>query len=245
MGLRASPSTAAARSICDGDGASGRGTLMSRGDRSVRCCHHLDVLGYGEVDSARALGLRQLEGLADHLGHGRGGQDEISPLGHRREHRHQVDALVGLLVDPVQPDLGRQGHHRRAVGSRVGCPQQEVDGTRAECRRAHTRAPGQAAEDLGHERRRLLMADQDITDGRPGQRIGEVDVLLTGDPEHASDALVLKAAHKQVSDPSLIHNHVRSVPESPGKMLIASSSGAVAWRRPARSARPARPRGAW
>ena len=55
-------------------------------------------------------------------------------------------------------------------------------------------APGQAAEDLGHERRRLLVADQDITDGRPGQGVGEVDVLLTGDAEHARDALVLEAA---------------------------------------------------
>ena len=72
----------------------------------------------------------------------------------------------------------------------------------------HTpRAAGKAAEDLGHERCRLLVADQDVADGRPDQGVGEVDVLLAGDAEHARDALVLEAAHEQVRDASLVLGH--------------------------------------
>ena len=51
--------------------------------------------------------------------------------------------------------------------------------------------------DLGHERRRLLVADQDVANGGPGQSIGEVDVLFTGDAEHASDTLVLEALNEE------------------------------------------------
>ncbi len=80
-----------------------------------------------------------------------------------------------------------------------------------EGRRAHTGAPGQPAEDLGHERRRLLVPDQDVPDGRPGQSVGEVDVLLAGDAEHARDALVLEAAYEQVGDPSLVRSHASSL----------------------------------
>ena len=63
----------------------------------------------------------------------------------------------------------------------------------------HTPAlPGQPAVDLGHERRRLLVADQDVANGGAGQRIGEVDVLLAGNAEHACDALVLEALDEEL-----------------------------------------------
>ena len=65
--------------------------------------------------------------------------------------------------------------HRRSRGG--------VDGARAEGRRAHTGTAGEAAEDLRHERRRLFVADQDVPDGRPGQGVSEVDVLLARDAE--------------------------------------------------------------
>ena len=59
--------------------------------------------------------------------------------------------------------------------------------------------PGEPAVDLGHERRRLLVADQDVANGGPGQRIGEVDVLFPGDAEHAGDTLVLEALDEELS----------------------------------------------
>ena len=136
-----------------------------------RRAHGLDILGHGQVDRPGTLGLRQLERLADHLRHRTRGQDHIRPLGHRREHRHQVDALVGLLVDPVQANLRRQRHHRRAVRGGIGRAQQQVDRPRTQRGRDHPRAPGDPAVHLGHERRRLLMTDEHIPDGRADQRV--------------------------------------------------------------------------
>ena len=75
------------------------------GSKPLRHAHSLDVLGNSQIDRAGTFGLRQLERLADHLRDRARGQYHVRPLGHRREHRHQIDALVGLLVDPVQADL--------------------------------------------------------------------------------------------------------------------------------------------
>ena len=77
-----------------------------------------------------------------------------------------------------------------------------------ERRRAHAGASGDSAEDLGHERCGLLVADQHVADRRAGKGIGEVDVLLAGDAEHAGDALVLEATHEEVSDSSLLASHL-------------------------------------
>ena len=172
-----------------------------------RRAHGLDILGHGQVDRPGTLGLRQLERLADHLRHRTRGQDHIRPLGHRREHRHQVDALVRLLVDPVQANLRRQRHHRRAVRGGIGRAQQQVDRTRAQRRRAHPGAAGQPAVDLGHKRRRLLMTHQHIPDRRADQGVSEADVFLTGDAEYDGDALPLQAAHQQIRDARLYHGH--------------------------------------
>ena len=76
----------------------------------------------------------------------------------------------------------------------------------------HTPArPVEPAIDLGHERRRLLMAHQHVPDRRPGQGIDEPDVLLARNTENDSDALPLQAAHKQIRDTKLLGHH-RSLP---------------------------------
>ena len=118
---------------------------------------------------------------------------------------------MGLLVDTVQPDLSRESHDRGAVGGGVGRPQQQVDRARTEGGRADAGTTGQAPEDFGHERRRLLVADQHVPNRRPGQSVGEVDVLLPGNAEHARDTLMLEAAHEQVGDTSMVFGHGSSV----------------------------------
>ena len=65
--------------------------------------------------------------------------------------------------------------------------------------------------DLGHERRRLLVADQDVANGGPGERIGEVDVLLPGNAEHTGDSLVLEALDEEFSGTPSSFSHSRSV----------------------------------
>ena len=127
--------------------------------------HHGHILGNGQVDRAGALPLGDAEGVADHLGRGRRGEERVGPLGHRLEHAHQVHHLVGLLVDPAQPHLGAHGHQRRAVGVGVGHPQEQVDGPGPQRGETHPGLAGHPAVQVGHERRRLLRAGQDKADG--------------------------------------------------------------------------------
>ena len=192
------------------------GDIDVEGSKPLRHAHGLDVLGHGQIDRAGTFGLRQLERLADHLRDRARGQHHVRPLGYRREHRHQIDALVGLLVDPVQADLCRQSHYRRTVRRRICRAQEQVDRARSQGRRAHPGAPTQATVDLGHERRRLLVAHQHIPDRRAGQGVSETDVLFARDTEHDGDALTLQAAHKQVRDTKLLGHHPSLPPDSFG-----------------------------
>ena len=177
----------------------------------------LNVLWHTEIHGSRPLGLGELERLADHLGDGAGGENQVRPLRHRREHGHQVDALMRFLVDPVQSHLGREGQHGCAVGIGVGRSQKEVDGAGPQGGRADSGSAGQSAVDLGHERRRLLVADQDVANGGPGQRIGEVDVLLPRDAEHTGDTLVLEALDEEFSGTPWSFSHRPERTESGGE----------------------------
>ena len=73
---------------------------------------------------------------------------------------------------------------------------------------------GQPPVDLGHEGRRLLVADQDVANRGPGERIGEVDILLTGDAEHTGDSFVLEAPDEEFSGPSSSLGHKTDRSES-------------------------------
>jgi len=144
----------------------------------------IDVLGDSEINGGGAFGLGQLERLADHLGYRPRRRDAVRPAGDGGKHRYQVDVLVRLLVLAVLADLSRDCHQRGAVGGGVGDAQLHVDGARTQRRRCHGGAPGDTAVHLGHERRTLLVAGEDIADRRGGQRLNEADVLLSRHPEH-------------------------------------------------------------
>ena len=79
--------------------------------------------------------------------------------------------------------------------------------------------------DLGHERRRLLVADQDVANGGPGERIGEVDVLFPGDAEHTGDTLVLEALDEEFGGTPSSFSHGRSVRESRPPCDLARRAG--------------------
>ena len=158
----------------------------------------LDVLGHGQVDGARTLGLRQLERLADHLGRRTWGGHQRRPLGDRGEHRHQVDSLVRLLEAARHADLRRQRDQRRGVGRRVGGAEQQVDRTGTERRGAHAGLPRQPPVGLGHERGALFVPGEHVGDRGPGQRLHQPDVLLARDAEDVRHALVLQALNDQL-----------------------------------------------
>ena len=64
---------------------------------------------------------------------------------------------------------------------------------------AHARAAGQAAVDVGHEGRALLVVRGDELDRAVEQRIHDVDVLFAGDAEDVLDTFVLQALDEQFS----------------------------------------------
>jgi hypothetical protein len=75
-----------------------------------------DVLGELEVRRAGLLGLGDLEGLADDLGHDVRTRDPRVPLRDRAEQLDQVHELVGLLVHALE--VGLAGRARRAARGR-------------------------------------------------------------------------------------------------------------------------------
>ena len=158
----------------------------------------VDVLGDGEVDSGRAFGFCHLERLAEHLRDRARRGNAVGPSGDGGEHRHQVDVLMRLLVLAVLAHLSRDRDQRGAVRRGVGDAQLHVDGTRTQRRRHHGRPPGDAAVHLGHERRTLFMAGENVADRRRGQRLDEADVLLTRQPENHRNTLVFQALDHQL-----------------------------------------------
>ena len=116
-------------------------------------------VGPGFSSWAMRNALRTISGTAP------GPLDALVPLGDRLEHAHDVDELVGLLVELVEGRLAGQRDHRRVVEVGVGDPGDEVRGARPERRHRHRRAAGQPPVDVGHERRALLVAGRDVADG--------------------------------------------------------------------------------
>ena len=93
--------------------------------------------------------------------------DALVPLRDRLEHPHDVDELVRLLVELVEPGLAGDRDHRRAVEERVGDAGDEVRRAGPEGRHRDRGAAGQPAVDVGHERGALLVAGGDVADRRP------------------------------------------------------------------------------
>ena len=147
---------------------------------------------------AGLLELGDAECLARDLGDRPGQLDPLVPLRHRLEHAHDVDVLVRLLVELVEPRLTGDRDHRRVVEERVGDAGDEVRRARSERRHRDRRAAGQAAVDVGHERRALLVAGRDVTDRRlPAERVEDVHRLLARDREDVVAALGGEALDEQ------------------------------------------------
>ena len=142
---------------------------------------------------------RHPERLGDDLGDRARDLDPCRPLRDRLEHPRDVDVLVRLLVDLVDPGLPGERDHRRAVEVGVGDAGDEVRRARPQRRHRDRAAAGEPAVDVGHERGALLVAGRDVADARVvGERLEDVHRLLAGHGEDVLAALGREAVDEEV-----------------------------------------------
>ena len=163
-----------------------------------------DVFRQHDERGAGPLGLGLLERLPNHLGCGVAQRDHVAPLGERAVDRDEVDDLMGLLEEPVEPGLCHQRDERMGVQLRVGDPEHEVERARTERRETDPRATGQRAVDVRHESGATFVARRDEPDRRVGHGVDHVEVLLPRQAEHVLDALVLQARDQELRDVALV-----------------------------------------
>ena len=159
-----------------------------------------DVFGKHDERRTRPFGRGQLERFADHLRRRHRQRDHVAPLRDGSVERHDVDELVGLLVDAAQPGLRRDGDERMGVELRVRDPEHQIDRPGTERGQAHAGPARERPVRVGHERGASLVPRGHEPDGRVDQRVDHVEVLLAREAEHELDALVLEALDDQPSD---------------------------------------------
>ena len=159
--------------------------------------HH--VLGQLEVRRAGLLGCGDLERLAHRLGDDARVSHARVPLGDRPHDRRRCRctgatpcACRSRSAWPVSATSGARSRKASAT------PVTRLRGARAEGAEAHAGAAGEAAEDVGHERGALLVADGHEGDRRAVERLAQVQRLLAGDAEDVLDALGLEALDEHV-----------------------------------------------
>ena len=196
---------------------------VGRGSQDIGGAQHLALVGRGIDGGVHAQGLRVgltlgdvlgkdqercpgslrgglLERLAHHLRRRIPHRHHVAPLRDGTEQRHEVDELVGFLVDAVKPRLRRDRQHRVRVQLGVRDAQHQVDRAGSQRREAHAGLAGQRTVRVGHERRTAFVPRRDEPDRGVGERVHHVQVLFAGQPEDVLDTLVLEAFHDQARD---------------------------------------------
>ena len=160
--------------------------------------HLGDVLGQVDMSRTGLALFRVLEGQPHDLAHRVGADDLLGALCDGLEHRRQVQILMAGQLHPVGAHLSRDRHQRCAVQIGVRHAGDKVGGTGAQGGQADTGPAGQAAVDIRHKGRALLMAHRDepdlaVTDGKH-----QVQSLLAGDAEHHIHALGFQTIYQHL-----------------------------------------------
>ena len=157
-----------------------------------------DVLGHFQVAGPRFLRLGHLERLAYHLRNHHGRVDAGIPFRDGPQEIHDIDVLVGLLVDPVAARLAGDGHQRRPIEIGIGDPRGEIRRSGAQGRQTDTGMAREPAVGIRHERRPLFVAGGDKPDLGVEERLHDVQDFLPRYPEDVLHAFILKTANQQV-----------------------------------------------
>jgi len=202
------------------DAAAGDQQRTVRGAQQPRGLPNGVEMGRQRVDGAIALGgkrRRRLHRLAQHVArdldqdrppaaaHGRpqrrphdlgdalGLVHRDGELGHRLEHGHEVVVLERILVLVRAIDAADQGDHRRMGHEGRRHAGEEVGGAGAARHQAGAGPAAHAGEAVGHERRRLLVADVDVLEALVVvERVEDVEERRADDAEEVLHALGLQ-----------------------------------------------------
>ena len=159
-----------------------------------------DHLGAGDVgrhvdeDGAGASGRGDVERLAHGGGQVIGGLQQEAVLDDGHRDAHDVGFLERVGADDGALHLAGDHDHGHAVHIGGGDGGDDVRGARPARHEADAGSPGHARVAVGHMGRALLVAREDVTDGRIVERVVDFDDGAAGIPEDHVDALGLEGS---------------------------------------------------
>ena len=131
----------------------------------------LRVLGDVDQHRSRAAGGGDVERLANRRRDVLCARHQVVVLRDRQRHAGDVGLLEGVAADQLAADLSRDADDRRGVEHRRGDAGDHVRRAGARCGDGDADLSGRAGEPVGHVRRALLVADQDVPDRVLGHRV--------------------------------------------------------------------------
>ena len=156
-----------------------------------------DVIGQIDVRCTRFLALGILECDPHDLVDGVRTDDLLAALGDGRKHLHQIQELVGGDVHPVGVHLTGDCNQRCAVavgichaGDQIGC-------ARPQRGKTDTCLSRQSAIDIRHKCCALFVPCGDKLNGGIPERLHDVQILLSGNPEDIFHAFIFQTPHQQ------------------------------------------------
>src|SRR5919201_1749393 len=166
---------------------------------------------------ARFLGLGDLERLANDLWDDRRvGQSRV-PLRDRGEYLRNVDVLMRLFVHALEVALTGERDERGPVEEGVRDRRREVHRPWPERAQAYPGAAREAAVYVRDIAATLLVTHRDELDRGVGERLVEIEGLLTRDAEDVLDAFGLEAFDEDV----------RCLPRSQCRLTVQRERGAI------------------
>ena len=157
-----------------------------------------DVLGHVDQDRSGAAGGGDVEGLGHHPRDVGGIGDQPVVLGDPHGDAGDVALLEGVGADGRGGDL--PGHHHQGDGVHVGVGQgrHDVGGPGAAGHDGHAGPAGDLGVPLGHVARSLLVANEDVPDGRVDDRVVHGQDGAAGEAEHDLHLLHLQALDQRL-----------------------------------------------
>ena len=161
---------------------------------------------------------RDRRGLAQRLGPARDRTKAVDLV------RHLVQRAE-VAADERRGDVGHDHEHGHGAGIGLGERRERVGGRRPAGHHDHARRARGARVAVGHERRALLVAREDVADRRLAQeRVVDGEVVDPGNAEDVTHALLGEGAH----DPFAARRRAHRIASNPRSMATSTSAG-PAW----------------